>query len=313
MSISWSFIMFQILFNRKFVIFAVFLVVLVLILIIRGNHNDLSSEDKISEARQTYIDVSRNAENLTQKQRLELLNEKVVEQFPHSDVSLDVRLETSQINYNLQKMPGLSVPQHNQLLCRIQKRFLEYHPDSTKLLLHLAKLGFRSYPKEAVLYTDRLLSIDPINVEGYLISSEAYQVLGDFKSALSALEFGKDLITNRIASELKKRYPYSSDGKLPVYYAHEVNKAKSYLRVLGYDVSNDVDYDFSKIIAKTRTSIVGSRSPYLLSNDEMTTISDLFYLDQILVSIEAIKADDPIWTPNSRVPIISDISKKSDR
>ncbi len=302
-------------FTRRYILItcSTLIICLTSILLIKRSHQELDFGNEIDDATLAYMDTYRNSETLTESERLALLQKNVVSKYPNADISISIKLDISEKAYNLSKLDELPVVQHNQLLYRKQKGLLKDHPNSPKLLLHLARLGFRSYPEDAISYCNKVISIDPDNVNAYLISGDAYQILGNFDIALSRLKEGNHQVLNRIITELNRQYPYATTKNLPVYYAHDVNNAKAYMRGLGHKVGSDVDYDLDKIVTYTQGLVIGSRMGYPLANGITTAIVDMFYLEQIMTSIDAIQDDNPIYTPNSKVPIIKDISKNTDR
>ncbi len=302
-------------FTRKYILIICIPIVLCLvyILLVMNTDNSIDFSDEIDNATLAYMDTHRNSENLSEDERLSLLNKNVISKYPNSDVSVGIKLEMYKRDYDSSKVYGLTMDQYNQMLYRRQKELIKHHPNSAKLLLHLSELGFRSYPEEVILYCKKVIMMHPNKVDAYLIAANAYQVMGNFDLSLSVLEDGKQQVLNRLTRELNRQYPYAPAKNLPAYYAHDINNAKAYLRGLGYKVGSDVDYDLDDIIQKTRSLIIGSRAAYMLSSGTMTPIADMYYLDRIMTGIDAIKSNNPIWTPNSRVPIIDDISKNTDR
>lgn len=292
---------------RKLILFVsiILIVSFIVYLLYWKSGNSINFNEDLSKARLAYLDVYNNNDNSTDRERLDLLRKNVINKYPNSDAALDVRLQISNYNHDKLKKNNLSVDQQNQILYRAQKNFLKHHPNSNKLLLHLAKLGLKSYPEEAIGYCETVISVDPSNTEAYILCGKAHQILDQYEAAKAKLVLAKNGLIDRLVKELKKKYPYAIHKRLPAYSAFDVNNAKVYLRELGYDVGKDVNYDLNEIYQKKHGLYVGHPHTMPLSDDSLTTIKDIFYLDQITVNIEAIDNGNPIWDSRLRIPIIT--------
>ncbi len=200
-----------------------------------------------------------------------------------------------------------------QLQYRRYKELLKPDENSIELLSRLSRVGFQTYPEEVIMHCKRIVSIDPDNVDGYILMGKAYQILGDFDSALAKLKHIQFVLVERLMHELKKRKPYRYRGK----YLHpdtEINYAKAYMRKLGLDPGKDVSYDYTKQGFSILTILFGSRRPmvfkesYMMTSDlnESTGIKDLVDLDTATYFIKYIEDGMPICKPSDRLPIVDD-------
>lgn len=242
--------------------------------------------------------------------RHQLLQTEVINKYPNTESALSARLEISEFNYKNKYRLDTPMVIWEQGLYRVQKHFLEYHPNSTTLLLQLAKLSSKAYPKNAIKYSKRVISIDPTDGMGYYLCGIGYQLLGEYDKALSVLSDGEKMLLDKMSTELRKSKPYWIKSRnRPRYYSKDINHAKSYLRNLGYDVGKDVDYDLDAILKKSTNNqgkvYVGPLSAsYELKDGSRTTLYDLWNLDYIRYHIKRINSKKPAFTPYRRVSIM---------
>ena len=256
--------------------------------------------------------------NFTDDERLDMLVKEVVKKYPNSHEALRVRLQVCEKKYWDEHISGVTNLIFNQGQYRKKKKLLEYHTDSTYLLLHLSSLGYMVYPKETASYCDRVISINPNIAEAYELAGKSYSILGNFDTALLRFEAGRDILINRLIPQLKRRIPYkNSVTGLPGFYASQINFAKSYFRDLGYEVGKDVDYDLDKMRSGKGLFFTGTirpmhaRASFILSdNVRSTAILDLHRLDYILKFIKHIKEGSPIFSPYNRVSVSEHPLKK---
>ena len=271
-------------------------------------HADSKTQSDLALKAYNKVNLLQVTSNINVKERHELLIQNVVNKYPKTEPALDARLEISEHNYREKYSSSVPMTIWNQGLYRIQKEFLKHHSQSIKLLLKLAELSFYAYPDECVKYCLSVISIDSNSGRAYYLCGKAYQLLGRYEKALSVLEDGKDILTNKILGELRKKCPYwDKNKKRPKYYDISVNHAKVYFRKLGYDAGKDVDYDLIEIIKKNTPKgqkfIYPIMTSYTLTDNSTTPIYDLWVLDYILYHIKHIKLEDPIFTPYKRVPV----------
>ena len=180
------------------------------------------------------------------------------------------------------------------------QKLLDRYPNSTRLLTTLVEYGYNVYPKQSLAYANKAIEIEPSLVKSYILSSDCYQILGDYDNALSILKQGRKVAISRLMFELKKPRPYYEPG----YYKHsieEINYAKAYLRKMGYDPGKDVNYKIPEGMVGIDNGMDVNLLPYRLSDGTMTDMYDLGELDRINAYIKAIENNDPFLDPFDRI------------
>lgn len=109
--------------------------------------------------------------------------------------------------------------------------------------------------------------------------------------------------------ELKKPRPYYEPG-WHKFSTEEINRAKAYLRKIGYNPGEDVSYKIPKGQVGLNNNMWVTFMPYHLSDGTMTGIWDWGDLDRINEYIKAIENNTPYWDPSDRIiPNSEDASK----
>ncbi len=190
--------------------------------------------------------------------------------------------------------------ERGQILFRELQKLLDRYPNSARLLSTLAEYGYQLYPKQSLAYANKAIEIEPSLVESYILSSKCYGVLGDHDNGLSTLKQGRKVAISRLMYELKKPRPYYEPG-YHKFSTEEINKAKAYLRKMGYDPGKDVNYKIPEGQVGINNGMCVMYPPYHLSDGTITGIWDLGQLDRINEYIKAIKNNTPYWDPSDRV------------
>ncbi len=237
----------------------------------------------------------------------ESLTSKIIKRYPLSDGALFSRSWILKSEFYLQSMDLRSVGDIDLKirldLYKGHKKFLEYHRNSPILLFDLCNLGYPIYPEEVVIYAnraiDKYVKQNYVSIgEFYLMSGRGYQILGEYDKALEKLEAGKKFLTKRLVTELRKKYPYRSvDGSF--LNVSDINRAKSYLREMGYNPGKDYSPRKPGLIQRMFNfgKPADMKVAYGLHDKSSTSIKDLYLLDQVIYVIDMINSGTPIWGP----------------
>ena len=127
-------------------------------------------------------------------------NLRVIEEYPYSEAALAARYKLARSDENFESVWD------EVILLSKYKEMLKYHSDSPRLLHDLAQLTWRDSPDEAITYgkealkyhglypTDSSYGLWTYPEETHQILGQAYQEVGDYKSALVHLKTAQKLI-----------------------------------------------------------------------------------------------------------------------
>ncbi len=208
------------------------------------------------------------------------------------DMSLHREMEKVYFEFGDISTEGVTLSERDQTLFREYQKLLNRYPNSTRLLSTLANHGYQVYPEQSLEYANKVIEIEPSMVESYILSSKCYQILGDYDNALSKLKQGRKVAISRLMYELKKPRPYYEPG-WHKFSTEEINKAKAYLRKIGYDPGEDVNYKIPAGQVGMNNGMCIMFESHNLSNGTMTGIWDLGDLDEINEYIKAIENNNP--------------------
>lgn len=264
--------------------------------------------------------------SIYKEEKLDLFKELLFTKYPNSNAALDARIWIAQIDIDRVQFMDYPLHAYRQAWFIKYKEMLPHHENSIKLLFNLASNGYDTFPEESANYADKAIALDPKNSDLYLVSSKAYQMMGDYTTALHRLEKCRDILLDRLLSELKKDIPYEYEqtkSKLREVEAdhfvdhRDIDFARSYLTGMGYDLgkisNNHKEADTSdKISVESEVQEPDPDDPPDLT---YTNIKDLEDLQRVIYFITRIKEKNPIWYPDRKLSIPQDLKSilKADR
>ncbi len=216
------------------------------------------------------------------------------------DLSLHREMQKVYFEFGNISTERITRSQRDQTLFKAYQKLLTRYPNSARLLLTLARHGHQIYPEESLVYATHVIKIEPSTVESYILSSQCFQILGDYTNALSTLKQGREVAISRLLYELKKPRPYYEPG-WHKFSTQEINHAKAYLRKIGYDPGEDVNYKIPEGQVGMNNGMCVMFAAYNLSDGTLTSIWDLRDLDRINAYIKTIENNNPYWGPSDRV------------
>ncbi len=284
--------------------------VVVLISFLTGKESDSS----VDEAFIAYNEVIQATVNSPIEVRNKMLVNEVLNKFPNSHIAFTVRKEIADNELKSIIPEDMRFEQSSQIRYRRYKKLLEFHSDSLELLRILCKYGFQTYPEEVVLYSKKIIVVDPSEVDGYVFLAKAYHIIGDFSAGLAKLNHAQSMLVERLMAELKKRHPYKRRGGY-LYTAPSINYAKAYLRNMGLNPGKDVNYKstrlknlwnlFGLLDRNKPMDVAGMQVAYVMSSNRnmSTPIKALADLDLVSYLIKNYEHGTPLWTPNHRLKV----------
>ncbi len=141
-----------------------------------------------------------------------LFNSLLFREYPNSNAALEGRLWVADLhitNTNLRHFSRMSPRYDHSSIYRqawfiLCEPMLEFHSNSVDLLLKLASNGYDTFPQECAEYADKGIALDPSNTDLYIVSSKAYQIMGNYQTALHRLKECKKLLVDKLINELSK-------------------------------------------------------------------------------------------------------------
>lgn len=116
--------------------------------------------------------------------------QRIVREYPYSEAALKMRYVLMNYYENGERR---ALPLVGEAELVYLKGMLKHHPNSPRVLSDLALKLSASSPEESIAFGQKLLRIDPSNIDAHNALGRAYQRLGDYKTALVHLKTGLKL------------------------------------------------------------------------------------------------------------------------